>query len=81
MTIDFTPWLDWLDDQYQPMLDKTIELAPESVTIYQMELPYNTVFSRETNGRGKASVADWPTKRAWVAAAFDAAREGEEAQQ
>ncbi len=27
MTHDFTPWLNWLDDQYQQMLDKTIELA------------------------------------------------------
>src|SRR5262249_8971544 len=45
-------------------------------TIYQMELPYNTVFSRELRVIGQDepasfSVADWPTKRAWVNYAFD----------
>ncbi len=51
---------------------KTIELAPESVTIYQMELPYNTVFTREIQGGDRASpVADWATKRAWVGHAFE----------
>src|SRR5262249_9223039 len=55
---------------------KTIELSPDSVTIYQMELPFNTVFSKEilTAGRdqpAESPVADWPTKRAWVNHAFD----------
>ncbi len=54
---------------------KTIELAPDSVTIYQMELPYNTVFSKELkvigNDEPTLAVADWPTKRAWVEYAFD----------
>ena len=27
MTTDFTPWLEWLDDQYEDMLAKTIALA------------------------------------------------------
>ncbi|MBM3993954.1 MAG: coproporphyrinogen III oxidase family protein [Planctomycetes bacterium] len=36
-------------DNWRDCVRKTIELAPESVTIYQMELPYNTVFSRELN--------------------------------
>ncbi|OMH30088.1 hydrolase [Motiliproteus sp. MSK22-1] len=27
MSTDFTPWIDWLDGQYQEMLSKTIELA------------------------------------------------------
>ncbi len=34
-------------DNWQECVRKTIALAPESVTIYQMELPYNTVFSQE----------------------------------
>lgn len=25
--IDFSPWLDWIDDDYQQMLDRTIELS------------------------------------------------------
>jgi oxygen-independent coproporphyrinogen-3 oxidase len=55
---------------------QAIELAPESVTIYQLELPFNTVFSKELAlvGRDESvpSMADWPTKHAWVAHAFDA---------
>jgi oxygen-independent coproporphyrinogen-3 oxidase len=63
-------------DNWKECIRKTLELAPESVTIYQMELPYNTVFSREMkmigqDEPGTFSVADWPTKRAWVNHAFD----------
>ncbi len=62
-------------DNWRECVRKTIELAPDSVTIYQMELPYNTVFSRELqvlgpDGTTAAAVADWPTKRAWVGHAF-----------
>lgn len=51
---------------------KTIELAPDSVTIYQMEIPYNTTIYQEMKAAGKlvAPVADWETKRGWVAEAF-----------
>jgi oxygen-independent coproporphyrinogen-3 oxidase len=63
-------------DNWRECVRKTIELSPESVTIYQMELPYNTVFSNELRVIGQDqppsfSVADWPTKRAWVDYAFD----------
>jgi oxygen-independent coproporphyrinogen-3 oxidase len=52
-------------------LDETIKLDPDSVTIYQMELPFNTVYSRSIQVDGAAiPVADWPTKRNWVALAF-----------
>jgi oxygen-independent coproporphyrinogen-3 oxidase len=34
-------------DNWKTCVEKTLQMAPESVTIYQMELPYNTVFSRE----------------------------------
>ncbi len=53
---------------------KTIELAPDSVTIYQMEVPYNTTIYQEMKAAGKlaAPVADWETKRGWVAEAFAA---------
>ena len=39
---------DW--DNWRDCVRKTIALAPECVTIYQMELPYNTVFSQGTEG-------------------------------
>ncbi len=63
-------------DNWRECVRKTIALAPESVTIYQMELPFNTVFSRELRVLGQdepadADVADWPTKRDWVNHAFD----------
>jgi len=62
-------------ENWRRCVQKTIELAPESVTIYQMELPYNTVFSKELNviGQdepGRWTIADWPTKRRWVDEAF-----------
>ncbi len=51
---------------------KTLEIEPDSVTIYQMELPYNTVYSRSLLGDGPDAppLADWPTKRAWQDYAF-----------
>jgi oxygen-independent coproporphyrinogen-3 oxidase len=60
-------WENWRD-----CIRRTLELQPDSVTIYQMELPFNTVYSREVLGRHvEIPVADWPTKRAWVDYAFD----------
>lgn len=63
-------------DNWRECVRKTIDLGPESVTIYQMELPFNTVFSKELKVLGQdeppaQSIADWPTKRAWTAYAFD----------
>jgi oxygen-independent coproporphyrinogen-3 oxidase len=54
----------WID-----AVEKAIRLDPDSVTIYQMELPHNAVFSREMTESG-LSVADWATKRRWVDDAF-----------
>jgi oxygen-independent coproporphyrinogen-3 oxidase len=62
-------------DNWRDCVRKTAELAPDSITIYQMELPFNTVFSKELTCWGQAephaTVADWPTKRAWVDYAFN----------
>ena len=59
-------------DNWKMNVDKTLELSPESVTIYQMELPFNTVYSKDILGNQVESpVADWETKRAWVEYAFD----------
>jgi len=51
---------------------KTIELSPDSVTVYQMEIPYNTTIfaNMKVMGEGVAPVADWQTKRAWQDYAF-----------
>jgi len=62
-------------DNWRDCIRQTIEMSPDSVTIYQMELPFNTVFSKELKLVGQdepsAVVADWPTKRAWVNYAFE----------
>ena len=51
---------------------RTLEMEPDSVTVYQMEIPYNTTVFQEMKAAGKsvAPVADWGTKRAWVDEAF-----------
>jgi oxygen-independent coproporphyrinogen III oxidase len=62
-------------DNWKVCIEKTIALKPDSVTIYQMELPFNTVFSKELKVIGQdepgLAIADWPTKRAWVEYAFE----------
>jgi oxygen-independent coproporphyrinogen-3 oxidase len=66
-------------DNWRDCVRKTIELAPDSATIYQMELPFNTVFSQQLRMVGQPgddqppplAVADWPTKRAWIDYAFE----------
>ncbi|MCE9604512.1 MAG: coproporphyrinogen III oxidase family protein [Planctomycetia bacterium] len=59
-------------DQWRETVRKTVALAPESVTIYQMELPFNTTYSKDILGNHvETPVADWPTKRAWVTYAYD----------
>ncbi|MHA3770978.1 coproporphyrinogen-III oxidase family protein [Verrucomicrobiota bacterium sgz303538] len=60
------------DENWRENVRKTIELQPDSVTIYQMEVPYNTGIYKEMKAAGKlvAPVADWKTKRLWVNYAF-----------
>ncbi len=59
-------------DNWKENIRQTIELSPESVTIYQMELPFNTIYSKDILGNQiETPVADWATKRAWVDYAFD----------
>jgi oxygen-independent coproporphyrinogen-3 oxidase len=58
--------------KWQDTVKRTLELEPDSVTIYQMELPYNTIISQEILKEGKESpIADWPTKQRWLNSAFD----------
>jgi oxygen-independent coproporphyrinogen-3 oxidase len=60
------------DEGWQECVRKTLLLAPDSVTIYQMEIPHNTTIYREMREQGieVAPVANWGTKRRWVAEAF-----------
>jgi oxygen-independent coproporphyrinogen-3 oxidase len=60
------------DEKWQETVRRALELEPDSVTIYQMELPFNTVYSKDILGNHvETPVADWPTKRGWVDYAFD----------
>ena len=59
-------------DTWRDSVKKTIDIAPDSVTIYQMELPFNTMYSKDyLQGRLHVPIADWQTKRAWHEYAFD----------
>jgi len=63
------------DENWRSCIDQTLALEPDSVTIYQMELPFNTTISGnllQGTGRFAQPVADWPTKRRWVNEAFEA---------
>jgi oxygen-independent coproporphyrinogen-3 oxidase len=59
-------------ENWRDCIARTIQLEPDSVTIYQMELPFNTVYSKDILGNQiETPVADWQTKRDWVNEAFD----------
>ena len=59
-------------------VEETLRLSPDSVTVYQMELPFNTTISGDIlkgTGQFDEPVADWTTKRRWVREAFEALEE------
>ena len=60
------------EENWQDCVEKCLSLEPDSVTIYQMEVPYNTTLYKNMRDEGSpvAPVADWPTKRRWVDFAF-----------
>ena len=60
------------EENWRDCVKKTIAMSPESVTIYQMEVPYNTTIFKEMKVYGDtvAPVATWATKRGWVDYAF-----------
>jgi len=63
------------DANWQRCIERTLALDPDSVTIYQMELPFNTTISADIlNGAGQFQehVAPWETRRRWVREAFAA---------
>jgi oxygen-independent coproporphyrinogen-3 oxidase len=59
-------------DNWRMNISEVLKLSPESVTIYQMELPFNTVYSEDIlKQHVQSPVADWPTKRDWVRYAME----------
>lgn len=65
--------LEETEERWHDAVTKALALEPDSVTIYQMEIPFNTTIYKEMKESGKlvAPVADWETKRRWVSEAFD----------
>lgn len=64
--------LEETDERWRETVAKTLALAPDGVTIYQMEVPYNSAIYQRMKEAGtlNSPVADWETKRRWVAEAF-----------
>lgn len=60
------------EENWRANIRQLIELDPEMVTIYQMEIPGNTVIFKEMKALGQnvAPVATWRTKRDWLRYAF-----------
>ncbi|WP_166824779.1 coproporphyrinogen-III oxidase family protein [Thalassoroseus pseudoceratinae] len=55
------------DENWRECYEKAAEMQPDNITIYQMELPHNTIISQEMKELGVTSpIANWETKRRWV---------------
>jgi len=58
--------------KWKQTVEKTLALDPDSLTVYQMELPHNTTISLDAKEKGiPPPIADWKTKRHWVDYAFE----------
>ncbi len=63
------------DENWRDTVEATLKLSPDSVTIYQMELPFNTAISSDLlkgTHRFNETLANWSAKRRWVQEAFEA---------
>ena len=55
------------DENWTNCIEQARRMQPDNITIYQMELPFNTLLSHEIRELGIISpVANWDTKRRWV---------------
>ncbi len=60
------------EEKWREAVRRAIDLEPDSVTIYQMELPYNTTISRDILNKGiESPIAGWNAKRRWLDYAFE----------
>jgi oxygen-independent coproporphyrinogen-3 oxidase len=59
------------DEKWKYAVGRALAMDADSVTIYQMEVPFNTTIAKEARQSGGVSpVASWNQKRAWVDYAF-----------
>ncbi len=60
------------DDNWHNCVERVKAMDPDNITVYQMELPFNTLISKDMREHGITSpVANWTTKRRWVSEAID----------
>ena len=60
------------DANWTDCIERVRQMAPDNITIYQMELPHNTLIARDMKQLGITSpVASWAVKRRWVDEAFN----------
>ena len=59
-------WGSWRET-----VEKSIDLHPDSITVYQMELPFNALYSRDVLNGKEVAVVGWKTKREWHSYAFE----------
>jgi len=66
--------LEETEENWRECVRRALAMAPDSITVYEMEIPYNTTIYQRMKSEGKlvAPVADWETKRRWVHEAFEA---------
>ncbi len=63
--------VDETDATFFDSLQEVIEMNPDSVTIYQLEIPPNTpLFKSQMGGQSSVSIPDWATKRRRLGEAF-----------
>jgi len=64
--------LEETEENWRACVARAIAMEPDSVTIYQMEIPFNTTIYQRMKAAGElvAPVADWEVKRQWVDYAF-----------
>lgn len=64
--------LEETDQKWSDTVAQVLAMAPDAVTIYQMEVPYNSgIYQKmQADNSLQAPVADWETKRRWVHEAF-----------
>ncbi len=62
-------------ETWRETVQRAIDVDADTVTVYEMELPFNTRFSKQFfEGRLEVPPADWETKREWHAYAYEQLR-------
>jgi oxygen-independent coproporphyrinogen-3 oxidase len=72
INVDLLTGLPWqTDENWNATVDAVIGLAPDCVTIYQMDLTHNSRLHKSIQFGRPFELPNWPTKRRWVHEAYD----------